>query len=114
MIAVPLGDKIRIVSESESDIAVINLITRGRVCSHGDSIGTDERGRRLATMTIGKWDGATDEEKAEEMWLDQRRIGTLEHILSAIPSCPAHGEGCIPYALEWIAKAKEAMAEAKT
>ncbi len=30
----------------------------------------------------------------------------LRKVIDAIPECPAHGGGCIPHALEWIAKVK--------
>lgn len=43
----------------------------------------------------------------EEVDLDNKRIAQLERVLKATPSCPDHGDLCIPHALEWIAKAKQ-------
>lgn len=34
-------------------------------------------------------------------YLDEGR----EELLEALPDCPAHGSGCIPYAVAWIEKA---------
>lgn len=34
-------------------------------------------------------------------------------VLEAIPPCPAHGNACVPHALAWIEKAKEAMSKAR-
>lgn len=54
MKATPLADKILIESENESDVAVINLITRGKVvCS--SSLGR-HNGERRATMLIQRYD----------------------------------------------------------
>lgn len=106
MKATALADKISIEAETPSDVATINLITRGKVCMLGSGIGTDAKGVRIATMTIGRWDDAPDSSKDEELRLTNQRNASLEHILDAIPPCPAHGAGCIPHALEWIQSAK--------
>lgn len=37
------------------------------------------------------------------------RTESREQLLDAIPPCPAHGNRCVPYALEWIEKAKAEM-----
>lgn len=58
MKATALADKIHIEAETPSDVATINLITRGKLCLLGSSVGTDANGVHIATMTIGKWDDA--------------------------------------------------------
>lgn len=111
MKATALGDKIRIESESQSDIATMNLITRerGRIAILGDTLNVGPDGVRSVEMTIGQWKGALQSEIVGELALTDGRNASLEHLLDAIPPCPAHGEGCIPHALEWIKVAKEAM-----
>jgi hypothetical protein len=37
--------------------------------------------------------------------------GSRERLIEALPDCPSHGGGCIPFALAWIAKAKAAGVE---
>ncbi len=34
---------------------------------------------------------------------DQKIIESRNKVLQAIPPCPAHGNECVPHALEWIA-----------
>lgn len=106
MIATALVNKIHLESETPNDVATILNITRGKLCVLGEGIGTDSRGVRVATLTVGRWGGKSEEEKAELLKIDNQRLASLEHLLAAIPPCPGHGEGCIAYAMEWIAKAK--------
>ncbi len=42
----------------------------------------------------------------EELDLTDRLLENREQVLRAIPECPIHGSGCVPYALEWIERAK--------
>lgn len=44
----------------------------------------------------------------EEIKVGDYLIQRYRSVLQAIPECPEHGE-CIPWALEWIEKAKAAM-----
>jgi hypothetical protein len=44
-----------------------------------------------------------------QLELAKQLLDERQRLLDAIPQCPAHGE-CVPYALEWIAKAKVLMA----
>lgn len=30
-----------------------------------------------------------------------------ERLLEAVPDCPDHGPGCVPFALEWVARARD-------
>lgn len=40
------------------------------------------------------------------------RTESRDRLLDAIPPCPVHGNRCVPYALEWIERAKVRMASA--
>lgn len=45
-------------------------------------------------------------------WTNRLLVSVQEgrdRLLDAIPPCPAHGNRCVPYALEWIEKAKAKM-----
>ena len=48
----------------------------------------------------------------EELKLTERLLLERSRVLESIPQCPVHGE-CVPFALEWIERAKHAMAEGK-
>jgi len=40
----------------------------------------------------------------EELAITDKLLIERERVLNAIPECPPHGKGCVPHALEWIAK----------
>ena len=46
----------------------------------------------------------------EELDVTDKLLADRERVLRAIPGCPEHGEGCVPHALEWIERAKAALA----
>ena len=110
MKAIPSADNLRLESENDTDVAIINFLTRGRrIAIFGEGLGRDQIGRRMASMTIGVDMTQVAAEAKELLDISDRHTAELEHLLAAIPPCPAHGEGCIAHALEWVAKAKTAM-----
>ena len=50
------------------------------------------------------------EKLREELDITDKLLAERELVLRAIPECPEHGAGCVPYALEWIERAKAALA----
>jgi hypothetical protein len=45
----------------------------------------------------------------EELDVTNKLLAERERALKAIPECPEHGPCCVPYALEWIGRARAAM-----
>ena len=52
---------------------------------------------------------ATVAELVEELRVTEELLKARQGVLDAIPECRAHGRGCVPHALEWIAQAKRAI-----
>lgn len=52
---------------------------------------------------------ALEDQLRHEIEVSDALLNDRDRVLNAIPECPVHGSGCVPHALEWIAKAKEAM-----
>ena len=46
-------------------------------------------------------------ELEEELTITDKLLAERQKVLDAIPECQSHGKGCIPNALEWIAKQKD-------
>ena len=42
----------------------------------------------------------------EEMEVMEKLLAERNRVMHAIPACKAHGDQCVPHALEWIAKRK--------
>lgn len=114
MKAIVLADKIELISESRGDAATIKLITRNMhiaLSSAGvEHLGNGETVERMTICAGIRPDALTESDTVKELKLTNQRVASLEHLLDAIPECPAHGKGCIPYAMEWIDKAKAASA----
>lgn len=52
----------------------------------------------------------TEQQLREELDVTDKLLEQRERLLRAIPECPEHGAGCVPHALEWIERAKAALA----
>lgn len=105
MKAIALGDKIRIVADTPSDMATMRLVERTmhiRIASSGSMIRDGGVGEIDMLIAADEVPTQRDAALAEELKLDKQRLSNLEHLLDAIPPCPAHGTGCIAHALEWI------------
>lgn len=48
-------------------------------------------------------------EKHQEIQMADKYIAALEGVIKAIPACHAHGDLCIPHALEWIARRRDCL-----
>jgi len=46
----------------------------------------------------------------EELDITDKLLADRDRVLRAIPECPVHGSGCVPWALEWIGRAKTVVA----
>ncbi len=44
-------------------------------------------------------------ELEKELVITEEIMNNYHRVLKAVPECPVHGE-CVPYAVEWIEKAK--------
>ncbi len=42
------------------------------------------------------------EELKDEMEVDDRLLKGYSRVMDEIPECPAHGNRCVPHAVEWI------------
>jgi hypothetical protein len=49
----------------------------------------------------------------EELRVTDQLLSERQKLLDAIPPCPEHG-GCLPHALDWIARARLAMDDSPT
>lgn len=47
-----------------------------------------------------------ESEWKEQIRLDDERIRELEKVIKEIPECVAHGDLCLPHAIEWIRRVK--------
>lgn len=77
MKAIPLGDKIRLVAENESDNAVIKLVTKTHrivIKVHGSEI---KNGEKTETLTIGAGEEPLTAEQRAEKYVDslERDLG---------------------------------------
>jgi hypothetical protein len=103
--AIALGDKIRIIADSPSDMATMRLVEKTmhiRIASSGSMIRDGGVGEIDMLISADETPTQRDATLAEELKLTKQRLGNLEHLLDAIPPCPAHGKGCLAHALEWI------------
>lgn len=57
-------------------------------------MGTRDQIRRFADFLCASFKEAYD--------INEKLLQTRDRILLKIPPCPDHGEGCMPYAEEWI------------
>jgi hypothetical protein len=57
-------------------------------------------------MTLAEIEEMSLAELRELAWAQEKHLRTHQHLLAAILPCPAHGDGCIAGAYEWIQKAK--------
>lgn len=48
----------------------------------------------------------------EELRIDEKLLQHRSALLAMIPPCPEHGEGCVPFAVEWIGRMKEKPTDA--
>lgn len=61
-----------------------------------------------AGITELSWLQAADPSLAElqeELRITDKLLEGREQVLRAVPACPAHGNACIPHALEWLQRA---------
>ncbi len=71
--------------------------------------GEEWRENHFAQAAIGAA-LAAQEHAAEELAITNKLLELRESVLRAIPECPVHGADCVPHALEWVEKAKAALA----
>ncbi len=49
-----------------------------------------------------------------ELTVTDKLLAERNKVMEAIPECPEHGSQCVPYALEWIERAKEALCNSQS
>lgn len=52
-------------------------------------------------MTLEEIEQLSLGEVRELAWRQDMKLRTYQSLLDAIPPCPAHGAGCIAFAIQW-------------
>lgn len=60
---------------------------------------------QMALLSLGLIREGLDE-LHHEISVDNNLLDDHKHLLTSIPSCPIHGETCIPHAIEWVRQVK--------